>query len=189
MMMMKRIAAFLCLCLAGCSAMLPHGDTKVEGSWKSFEDAQQTFDRIIPYQTTIEDLKALKLDPHTRPNITILNYSDVLRRFAPGNLSNLDELDGGVRECLSAKTACQGYEVVQKTIKRKRTGNFWSDFLNFTRETDVTGWSFNGVLLIRNNTVIYKLTGGQPLIHEEERNRNPLGPLQGAGEAAVKSSF
>lgn len=179
----------LCLMLAGCSGLLPRGDVKVEGPWKSFEDAQQTFDRIVPYQTTVADLKALKLDPASQPNITLLNYSDVLRRFVPGNLASLDELDDGVRECLRAKTACQGYEIVQKSIQRKRIGSFWADFLNFKRETDVSGWSFNGVLLIKDGVVIYKLTGGQPLIREEERNRNPLGPLQGAGEGAVRNSF
>lgn len=186
---MKRVAALLCLGLAGCSGMLPHGNVNVEGPWKSYDEAQQAFDRIVPYQTTVDDLKALKLDPHAQPNITILNYSDVLRRFVPGTLTSLDDLDGGVRECISAKNACRGYEVVQKSIQRKRTGSFLADFLNFTRETDVSGWSFNGMLLIKDNTVIYKLTGGQPLIREEERNRNPLGPLQGAGEGAVRNSF
>jgi hypothetical protein len=169
--------------------MLPRGKSSVEGPWSSFEDAQQTFEKITPYQTTIEDLKALKLDPRTQPNITLLNYSDVLNRFVPNASISLETLDGGVSECIKAKTACQGYEVVQKHIKRNRTGNFWTDFLNFNRHTDVTGWSFNGVLLIKDNVVIYKLVGGQPLIREEENNRNPLGPLQGIGEGAARSAF
>jgi hypothetical protein len=169
--------------------MLPHGTSNVEGPWESFEEAQQTFDKIIPYRTTIEDLKALNLDPHSQPNIAILNYSDVLRRFVPNASISVDHLDAGVWECISAKTACQGFEVVQKSIQRNRTGNFLADFLNFDREVDVTGWSFNGVLLIKDNVVIYKLVSGQPLIREQEKNKNPLGPLQGAGEAAVKSGF
>lgn len=169
--------------------MLPHGTSKVEGPWESFEEAQQTFDKITPYRTTIADLKALNLDPHTQPNIAILNYSDVLRRFVPNASVSVDSLDAGVWECINAKTACQGFEVVQKSINRNRSGNFLADFMNFKREVEVTGWSFNGVLLIKDSVVIYKLVSGQPQIREQEKNRNPLGPLQGAGEAAVKSSF
>ena len=186
---MKRTAALCLLCLAGCNTLLPHGNSNVEGPWQSFEEAQQTFDRIVPYQTTLADLKGMNLDPYSQPNISILNYSDVLRRFAPNAPASPDNLDAGVWECITAKTACQGFEVIQKSIKRKRTGNFLGDFLNFNRQVDVSGWSFNGVVLIKDNVVIYKLVGGQPLIREQETNRNPLGPLQGVGEAAVRSSF
>lgn len=186
---MKQLASLLFVTLAGCSSLLPEGDVKVEGPWHSFEEAQLAFDKIIPYSTTIDDLKEMKLDPRTQPNITILNYSDVLRRFVPNASISVDHLDGGVWECIQAKTACQGYEITQKSIKRDRTGNFFSDFLNFKREVDVTGWSFNGVLLIKDNVVIYKLVSGQPLIREQEKSRNPLGPLQDAGGAAVRSSY
>ena len=62
-----------CLCLAGCSALLPSSDIILEGQWNSFEDAQKTFDTIIPYQTTVEDLNKLGLDLQTTPNLTLLN--------------------------------------------------------------------------------------------------------------------
>lgn len=186
---MKPITALLALLLAGCSSMLPESDIKVEGPWHSFEEAQQTFDKITPYSTTLEDLKGLKLDPRTQPNITILNYSDVLRRFVPNASISMDHLDAGVLDCIQAKTACQGYEVIQKSIKRDRTGNFFSDFLNFKREVEVTGWSFNGVLLIKDSIVVYKLVSGQPQIREHEKSRNPLGPLQDAGGSTVRSNL
>ncbi len=186
---MKQATAILIFFLAGCSSLLPEGDVKVEGPWHSFEEAQQAFDKIVPYSTTIEDLKGMKLDPRTQPNITILNYSDVLRRFVPNASINVDHLDAGVWECISAKTACQGFEINQKSIKRDRTGNFLADFLNFKREVDVTGWSFNGVLLIKDNIVVYKLVSGQPLIREQEKVKNPLGPLQDAGGAAVRNGL
>lgn len=182
-------AAFLCLALGGCSSMLPHGASKVEGPWASFEEARLAFEKVVPYQTTLADLKALNIDPHAQPNITILSYSDVMRRFMPNAAIGADDLDAGVLECIRAKTACQGYEVVQRSVKRKRTGNFFSDFLNFSREVDVSGWSFNGVLLIKDDVVIYKLSGGQPLIREQESSQNPLGPLQGAGEATLRNGF
>ena len=186
---LKKLAVPVCICLAGCSSLLPHGNTALEGPWASYEDAEQTFDKIIPYQTGVDDLKALGFDVKTTPNITILNYSDVLRRFIPNPSIDANDLDTGVRDCIKAKTACKGFEIDQRTVNRVRNGNFWADWLNFKRKTDVTGWNFRGMVLVRDNIVVYKLVGGQPLIHEEEKNNNPLGPLQGGGEAAVRSLY
>jgi hypothetical protein len=31
--------------------------------------------------------------------------------------------------------------------------------------------------------VVYKQWSGQPMVRQVDRNRNPLGPLQGAGDA------
>ncbi|PIV87436.1 MAG: hypothetical protein COW48_11500 [Hydrogenophilales bacterium CG17_big_fil_post_rev_8_21_14_2_50_63_12] len=173
--------------LAGCATLLPRGETFTQGQWRNYQEAQQAFDRIIPHQTSIQDLKLLHLDPESNPNITILNYSDVVRRFIPSPSINANDLDSGVQECIKAKTACIGYEINQETLTRTRYGNFWVDFLNFNRKTELVGWSFNGVILIKERVVIYKLTGGQPEIRRFEENRNPLGPLQGVGSSA--SSF
>jgi hypothetical protein len=186
---MKTLAVSACIGLAGCSSLLPQSDTRLDGQWDSYEAAEQTFDKIIPYQTRVNDLKGFGLDIKTTPNITILNYSDVLRRFLPSPSINPEDLDTGVKDCISAKTSCQGFEIDQRVIQRVRNGNFWADWLNFKRKTEVTGWNFRGMLLIRDDVVIYKLVGGQPLIHEEEKNNNPLGPLQGSGDAAVRSLF
>ena len=71
-------------------------------------------------------------------------------------------------------------------LKRNRYGNFWADLFNFKRKTDIVGWRFNAVLLITGDVVVYKLTGGQPTIHEHEESNNPLGPLQSAGEAILR---
>jgi len=173
--------------LAACSSLLPRAQSHTYSPWQSYEEAQQTFDRIVPHQTTLQELKELKLDPKENPNITILNYSDVLRRFLPSPSINAADLDSGVKECIEAKTGCQGYEVTQTSMKRTRYGVFLLDFFNFRRRTDVAGWRFNGVVLIKNDVVIYKLTGGQPTIHENEDTVNPLGPLQGIGGSAPAS--
>ena len=83
--------------IAGCSALLPRSEALTIGPWQSFEEAQRTFDQIIPHKTTVADLKRLKLEPESNPNITILNYSDVLRRFIPSPSINASSLDAGVR--------------------------------------------------------------------------------------------
>lgn len=171
--------------LAGCGSLLPRGQAVTAGSWHNYREAQQAFDKIIPYQTTVEDLKRLKLDPDSNPNITILNYSDVIRRFIPGPTISAEDLDAGVLDCINAKAICKGYELDHKSIKRNRYGNFWADFLNFRRKVDVEGWRFNGVILIKDSMVVYKLTGGQPNIHEQEDSKNPLGPFQGFGESRL----
>ena len=175
--------------LAGCSSLLPRAKFITEGPWQNFQEAQEAFNKITPYQTTYEDLKTLKLDPESNQNITILNYSDVIRRFIPGFSANTEDLAPGVKECIMAKAACKGYEMVQRSTKRKRYGNFWADFLNFKRKVEVAGWSFNAVILVKNDVVIYTLTGGQPAISELEESENPLGPLQGSGESMMRSQL
>jgi hypothetical protein len=165
----------------GCTSLLPRSAEMTESRWQSYQEAQKTFDRIIPGETTLGELKLLGLDPESNANISILNYSDVLRRFLINPSLTLADMDGGVKECIAAKSLCLGFEVNKRSVRKIRNGNFFADFLGFRRETHITGWKFTGLLLLSNGVVIYKLTGGQPSIMELEENRNPLGPVQGLG--------
>ena len=168
-------------CLVGCSTLLPKDKTITVGTWDTFEEAQQTFDKIIPLKTTLDDLKKLKIDPESNANINILNYTDVTNRFISGLSIESYELDTGIEECILAKTNCKGYEINERVVKRKRYGNFWADLFNFKRKTDIVGWSFNGIVLINDGLVVYKLSSGKPSIHEKVEKNNPLGPLQSGG--------
>ncbi len=172
------LALLLTAMLAGCISILPQSENTDVNPWTSYQEMQTMFDSIIPHKTTVEDLKTLKLDPHANPNIAILNYSDILRRFIPSPSINSHDLDLGVQECIQAKMACEGYEINQAVMESNRYGNFFVDFLNFKRQTNIEGWRFNGIILIKDNMVIYKLTGGEPAIHKNEEHVNPLGPLQ-----------
>lgn len=154
----------------------------VQSPWATYRDAQLTFDKIIPGQTTNLELRDLQLDPDANPNIAILNYADVLQRFVPHASISMNDLDAGVRECISAKTVCKGYAIAQKSVNKNREGNFFADILGFERETHTTGWSFNALILMKDGLVIYKLTGGQPQIIEREHVKNPLGPVMGLGQ-------
>lgn len=184
---MRAVLILAVAALAACSSLLPRGEQLTYSPWQSFAEAQQTFDRIVAHRTTVAELKEMKLDPKANPNIVILNYSDILRRFLPSPSINSNDLDPGVQECIAAKSACEGYEVNQQYTRRKRYGSFLPDLFNFHRKTDVSGWRFNGVLLIKDGVVIYKLTGGQPAIHEFEETVNPLGPFQsGAGLGVIQ---
>lgn len=179
------IAAAL-LGLAGCNALLPRTDTAAKSAWESYDAAKRSFERVTPFETKVEELSTLGLDPEQNSNVTILTYSDIIRRFAPGGSINMDDLDKGVRDCITARERCRGYELDVKSTKRKRNGNFWLDSLNFKRHTDITGWRFTGLVVVLDDTVVYKLHGGQPKIQEAETTRNPLGPLQGAVESAAR---
>jgi hypothetical protein len=184
--MKRRPAGALTLCLtvcllAGCSGLLPRSKEVTQSPWATYREAQAAFDLIIPGKTTAEDLRELNLDPEIVPNIAILNYSDVLRRFMLNQSVTLSDLDRGVQECIMAKTVCRGLEINQKLVKKRRNGSFWLDFLGFKRETHTEGWRFNALVLLKDDVVVYKLTGGQPVIREQEENQNPLGPVQSIG--------
>src|SRR3954469_23392969 len=112
----------LCL-LAGCSSMLPKSNSVTQSPWASYREAQLTFDKIIPGQTTHAELHDLQLDPNANPNIAILNYADVLQRFVPNSSISMADLDGGVRDCISAKTMCRGYAIAQKSVVKNLEGN------------------------------------------------------------------
>jgi hypothetical protein len=178
--------AAVVMAIGACSTLLPHSEAITDSPWQSFEEAQRAFDQINPHKTTVAELKRLKLDPASNPNITILNYSDVIRRFIPSPSVDASSLDAGVQECVRAATRCKGYEVDHRVLKRSRYGNFWADIFNFRRKIDIVGWRFNAMVLITDDIVVYKLTGGQPVIHENEDSKNPLGPFQGAGEAIFR---
>lgn len=44
------------------------------------------------------------------------------------------------------------------------------------------GWSFKAVFVFVNDVLVHKVSNGEPNIHRLEDKKNPLGPLQGAGE-------
>jgi len=171
----------LCLLLQGCTSLLPRSRQVTHSPWATYKEAQGAFDLIVPGYTTEADLKDLMLDPSTVPNIAILNYSDVLRRFMLNQSVTMSDLDSGVQQCIQAKTVCRGLEINQSLVKKHRNGSFWLDFLGFKKETHTEGWRFNGLVLLKDGVVVYKLTGGQPVIHEQEHNQNPLGPVQSIG--------
>jgi hypothetical protein len=184
--MKRRPAGALTVCLtvcllSGCTGLLPRSKEVTASPWETYRQAQATFDLIVPGKTTAEDLKELSLDPETMPNIAILNYSDVLRRFMLNQSVTLSDLDRGVQECVMAKTVCRGLEINQKLVKKHRNGNFWLDLFGFKRETHTEGWRFNALVLLKDGVVVYKLTGGQPVIQESEHTQNPLGPVQSIG--------
>jgi hypothetical protein len=172
--------------LSGCGSLLPDAKQQTQTPWHSYADAQAMFDKILPGKTRLVELKALGVDPDKTPNIKYLGHADLLRRLVPASSFDLSLLDPGLQECLSSQQICFGYEVEQVTIDRKRFGNFWLDFLNFKRQISVSGWQFDAVVVIKNDTVVYKLWSGAPNLQRMEVERSPLGPLQGFGSSMIR---
>ena len=46
----------------------------------------------------------------------------------------------------------------------------------------MSGWTFNALVIMVDDGVVFTVFGGQPRILEHEVIRNPLGPLQSWGE-------
>jgi hypothetical protein len=173
----------------GCSNMLPRTKEVTKSPWQTYQAAQEAFDKIIPGQTTIAELRLMSMDPGSNPNIAILNYADVMRKFMLNQSFSINDLDNGVRECVTAKVACRGFEINQSLVEKNRQGNVVLDVLGFYRETQTTGWRFNGLILLKDDIVVYKLTGGQPVIAQTDENKNPLGPVQALSSRLTGISF
>lgn len=174
----------LLLGLAGCSSMLPQSSNNTSSRFHSFEEAKQALDSVVPYKTTLEELKALGFDPQATTNVTVIPYPDVVTRLAPNAGVPLEALDRGVRECILAQTQCRAYVFFVAQQTRRREGGFWADFFNVRRTVAVTGWRFEGLVVLRNGLVLFRNVGGSPNTDYVEQQVNPLGPFQSGGESA-----
>jgi hypothetical protein len=167
--------------LTGCSALLPKSK-ETSGApgigFQSYEDAQRAFDQIEPGKTTVAELGAMQLDPRVNPNVTVMPRHELMSRFIVNQSVTMADLDEGVRECLQARENCRALEVNQTATQTKRTGNAALDMAKVYRETHTLGWRFCGLLLVKDGIVVYKLTSGQPGIHEVAETHDALAPLQ-----------
>ena len=181
---------FILFLLQGCSSLLLPSSAKiVQSPWQTFDEVKHSFDKIIPYQSTIADLKDLHFDPFSTPNIEILTYLDVMQRFMPTPAITKEDLAPGLRDCLDTGELCKAYKVNLKWIKRKRYGNVLLDLLNFKRSTREEGWEFIALIVIKDGQVVYKLWGGKPNLHVTEKRKNPLGPLQDSGSLLLEMAI
>lgn len=182
-MNLSKLTVSGCLILAvlsGCSSLLPRARNDAS-TFKDFEQARQAIDALEPMSSTVATLRSFGIDPLLQPNTVILTQADIVRRFVPSALLQRADLDPGVLACLEAKDACRGWEISAARINKTRTGDFFTDFTNFSRRSETTGWRFNALILLVNDVVVYRAWGGQPSINEIEVSTNPLGPLQDIG--------
>ena len=174
----------------GCKSVLPREEERTKNAWNSFEDAQAAFENIIPHTTTAKDLHEMGFSHKCTPNLQILTYLDIINRFIPNASIAIEDLDPVVRNCIESKDCCQAYELDVLVEHKQRFGNAFLDIFGFTKNTQITGWKFNALVLIQDDVVIYKLRSGQPNIDRVQKKTKPLGPfqeLEGVVTKAVKS--
>ena len=172
------LLSLVAMMLASCSGSLPKGEATTKSQWETFEEAKASYDSIIPFETVTSDLKALGFDPYSAPNVKILSYLDIIKKFNPSNSVRPEDLPPSVRACVAVREDCLAYEASPGINKSVRVGNVFLDLLKFKRDRIETGWSFKALIVIDHNMVVYKIWSGVPIIDEEETRNNPLGPLQ-----------
>jgi len=175
------------LIISGCGSLLPSTKQITESPWDSFDDAKSAFDKIILYETTVDEMRTLGFDPFTTPNIKIMTHVDIMNRFMPNSSITKEDLDEGIQSCIKAKANCRGYTFSPQVIRSKRYGNVLLDLFNFRRKSRESGWNFQALIVLIDDIVVYKLWGGNPIIDEFRDRKNPLGPLQNSGDLFIEA--
>jgi hypothetical protein len=176
--------AFVAAALGACSSLLPRGSTDTPEGFDTFEQARLAAEQIVALKTPPSQLAKLGFDPVAGPNVTLIPYPDIVGRLAPHPGVPFEKLDAGIRMCIEAQSACRGYLFHFERQDRKRQGSFWLDFLNLRRTTSITGWWFDALIVVTDGQVLFRNFAGQPSTDRVEKQRNPLGPFQPAGESA-----
>ena len=174
----------LTLMLASCAELLPRSQSQQPSGFESYEAAAHALEQAVPYKTSVAELKSLGFDIDASANVTQIPYPQLIARLAPNSSIPLEALDAGLRDCMLARQECRVYEFRLAHESRRRDGNFWLDFLNFRRSTMIAGWRFEGLLAVRNGTLLFRSHGGEPRIARTEVEVRPLGPFQPAGESS-----
>lgn len=176
----------------GCAStkLLPHSTQSTEIKWRSYDEVKKIYN-TIKEGTTEEELKKRGIHPKIMP-ITIINDRDIRNKYLPNESVKMEYLDEGVQKCIEAKGQCFGYDFTLERTKSKRVGSFWLDTFGIKREEITSGWKFRGLILLvaskdKVARVVYvERPGGNPMTKKREKKTKPLGPLQTAGEGAVK---
>jgi hypothetical protein len=177
-------SSLLLVLLSACSTLLPHGTTDAPRPFNSYDDAAAAAERIVPFKTKEQELPKLGFDVQQGSNVQIIPYPNIVARLAPYSALEFNHLDPGIRTCILAMAGCHGYLFRFEREDRKREGSFLLDFLNFRRETHTKGWWFEALVVMdKDGTVLFRNVAGLPNMDRTDTQRNPLGPLQPAGEA------
>lgn len=157
--------------------LLPSTETETKG-FSSYEEAYGAFQLIYEGQTRITELPSIGFDPELSPNVTILRYTDVVSIFLSNPSLTKNDIPKGILDCLKAQNGCVAYKFQMENINNKRFGNFAADALNFRKRTHISGWTFEVLIVVVDDIVVYALHNGSKHIDKTEIKRNPLGPLQ-----------
>ncbi len=186
-----RVRLLVCLlagtALGACSSLLPRGSTAASAGFGSFDEARLAAEQVLPLTTRVQELDRLGFDIYQGLNVTLVSYPEIVVRLTPHPGVAISQLDSGIRHCIEIQMACRGYLFRFEQEKREREGNFFLDFFNVSRTTHLTGWRFEALIVVSNDLVLFRNYSGQARIERLDRQTNPLGPFQPAGEGAGAS--
>jgi hypothetical protein len=149
-----------------------------------FAQAKTALEHIVALQTSTSELKALGFDIQSGSNVTLISYPEIVARLIPNPGVPLDKLDPGIRQCIEVQTHCRGHLFHFERQERKREGGFWLDFFNIRRTTNTKGWWFEALIVVSDDKVLFRNYAGQAHADRVDKQTNPLGPFQPAGEGA-----
>jgi hypothetical protein len=176
--------ALFAVAVSGCSSLLPRGSSDTPSTFASFEQAQAAVEMVVAFKTRDAELKSLGFDPKDGRNVTLIPYPEIVARLAPYPGVPMSDLDPGIRQCIQAQAACRGYLFHFERQDRRREGDFWLDFLNLRRTTAISGWWFDALVVVTGDIVLFRNYAGQARTDRIDKQVNPLGPFQPAGEGA-----
>jgi hypothetical protein len=176
------LSALAGVALGACTSLLPRASSDAGTGFANFEEARVAAGRIVPMQTRVQALGDLGFDIDRGQNVTLIPYPEIVVRLTPHPGVPINLLDAGIRQCIEIQMACRGYVLRFEREDRKREGGFWLDFFNVDRTTRFTGWRFEALIVVSNEMVLFRNFSGQARIEKVDRQRNPLGPFQPAGE-------
>jgi len=184
-------ACGISLLLGGCGGMLLPTQSEINTShFPSYQAVRDAFDKIQPMRTSLSEMSALGFDVQNASNAEVLSYLDIADRFIPNSSVAFDKLDPAVQACITARTACQGYEFKIKHKTIDRSGSLFLDLFGFAHTSTETGWSAQVLILVQDGHVTHKLLSGEPNVQVVRKDIEPLGPAQNlGGEIAVGGSL
>ncbi|HEY8329980.1 MAG TPA: hypothetical protein VIO83_01430 [Pseudomonas sp.] len=167
--------------LSACGSLLPSEQATVSSVFRDYGDAESRYSQAVPGVTNRPELFSLGFDPLANGNGRLLSFLDVRTMFIQPNIP-IDYLPDSLVTCLQAKERCTGYAFEFTQTDTQRVGSFWADVLNFRKNREMKGWTFRAVFVLVDDKLVHKVSNGEPQIRRMQVERNPLGPLQGAGE-------
>lgn len=172
--------------LTGCVHLLPSSSDTTETQWSSYAEAHQAFSSIVNGQTRLSEIQSAGFDVWEGTNIKTLSYLDVQNMFLSHPSLILADLPEGIAQCLEAQEECGAYLLSISRLDKERYGSFWADMFGFRKRVHETGWTYEVLLVVVDDIVVYALESGIPNIDKRQVEKNPLGPLEGIGGDALE---
>lgn len=179
---LRRVPVLIASLLAGCANLQPIARSDDSSLFETIEQARAALAMVVSYRTTLTELKALGFDAEGSANVRQISYPQFISVLMLNPNLPLDQIDPGIRDCLASRQACRVYEFRIGRSRRERQPPLLPDLLNFRRVTRVTGWRFEGLLVVRDGIVLFHNHGGEPRFDRVERRINPLGPFQAGSD-------